>query len=388
MKEKSKFKLDLNISARDKALLWMLVSVLVIACAYYLGYSKLSEQVSACEQQLSSEQSKNRQLISMNADKKKYEEGVSTYNNQYHAVLSGYENGASQDASLMYLNRIEQITGSWIKSTTFASMSPIYTFGQIASTNPSVSGGLAYSTDMQGYKTTLTLAYEAGYSQWKELISYVNNYYSKNTIDNISMSYNTELGVVSGTMTLSTYCITGRERIYQLPGYTAPFGTDNIFSSAFFTPAVSSQTDENGNYILSDYDYYMLLNSAASDMDSCTIGAKNDDGSTILSVNDNSVQEVTVRFAGTGGNYTVQYAVNGKTYPASGYETGAAFIPGERLDFLVLSSPRSSAQDLSGANITLVNDTDLDLNVKVCNDDKASPRVTFKSRTGIINVYQ
>lgn len=387
MKKKSKSNLDLKISERDRALLWMLASVMTIVLAYFLGYSKLNEKVISVEQQVSAAQSKNRQLIAMTADKRKYEEGVTSYNNQFNAVIAGYENGVSQDASLMYLNRIEQITGIWIKSTTFASVSPIYTFGQIASTNPAAAGGQAYTTDLQGYKTTLTLAYEAAYGQWKELISYVNNYYSKNTIENISMSYDVENNMVTGTMTLSTYCITGSKRIYKLPEYSTPFGTDNIFSSKFFTPVVPVQADADGSSILSDYDYYMLLNSAASDMDSCIIGEKDDDGSKLLSVNDNSVQEVTVRFAGREGNYTVQYAINGKTFPASGYEAGAAFLPGARLDFLIMSTPRVSAEDKSGASITLVNDTDLDLNVKVCNDDKANPRVTFKSRTGIINVY-
>lgn len=388
MKEKGKFNLDLSISARDKILLWLLASVVVIVAAYYLGYNRLTASVNAYEQQLSAAQAKNRQLVQMNADKKRYLDETEDYKKQFNAILAGYDASVKQDASLMYLNSIEQITGAWIKSTTFSSLSPIYTFGRVSSSNPGTSGSSAYKTDMQGYKRTVTLSYEATYKQWKDLVSFLNNYYSKNTIDNISMSYNAENQTVTGTMTLSTYSIVGSSRLFNKLEYSAPVGTDNIFSSSSFEPALRQPSDDDGSYILSDYDYYLLVNAPASDMDSCIVGKKGDDGSSILSVNENAAQEVTVRFAGAGGNYTVSYAVNGKTYPATGYEAGQSFIPGSTLDFLIISSDRMQSEDKNSVNVTFVNETDMDLNVKISNDDAYNPRVSIKGTTGIVNVYR
>lgn len=388
MKEKGKFNLDLSMSARDKILLWLLASVLIIVAAYYLGYSKLTDSVNSYEQQLNTAQTKNRQLVQMNADKTRYLEDTENYKKQFNAILAGYDASVKQDAALMYLNSIEEITGAWIKSTTFSSLSPIYTFGKVPSSNPGGAGSSAYQTDMQGYKRTVTLSYEATYKQWKDLVSFLNNYYSKNTIDNISMSYNAENQTVTGTMTLSTYSVVGSSRLFNRLEYSIPLGTDNIFSSASFEPAVKSSYDDDGSYILSDYDYYLLVNAPASDMDSCIVGKKGDDGNSIVSANENAVKEVTVRFAGSNGNYTVSYAVNGKTYPEDDYEAGQSFIPGSTLDFLVISSERLQSEDQNSVNVTFVNETDMDLNVKISNDDAYNPRVSIKKTTGIVNVYR
>ena len=98
--------------------------------------------------------------------------------------------------------------------------------------------------------------------------------------------------------------------------------------------------------------------------------------------------DATVRFAGSDGIYTVQYTIDGKQFPSENYSAGSSFIPGKTLDFLVMSSKRASSDDKSGVNITFVNDTDMDLNVKVCNDDTTRSRVNITKTTGAVNVYR
>jgi hypothetical protein len=147
--------------------------------------------------------------------------------------------------------------------------------------------------------------------------------------------------------------------------------------------------DTTGDYILSNYDYYMLLNSSSADLDSCIIGKKGDKTrESIITANSNAKLDVVVTFTGTSGNYKVSYQIGDTTYPATDYNAGASFDPGNTLDFLIMSTPRIDGNDTGLVNLKLVNDTDMNLNVKICNDDTKNSRVSIVSRSGDITIYQ
>ena len=221
------------------------------------------------------------------------------------------------------------------------------------------------------------------------MIDYINNYYSKNSIESISMSYNVEDGLVTGTASIATYAIVGSERKHVSPTFSLPVGTDNIFNSSVFDSTRIDVADNNGDYILSNYDYYILLNSANSDVDSVIMGKKNDmTRESVLTANSNGQLDVSVRFSGTAGAYKVQYKIGEKTYPLTNYDAGTSFEPGNTLDMLIMSSPRIDSQDTGSINLSVTNDTDMPLNIKVCNDDTKSSRVKIANRTGNVTIFQ
>lgn len=386
-------KIDFNfkISERDKTLLMILLAFGILAGAYFFGYQKLTKMTDKYQAETTVLRAKQKDLVQKNNDKDKYINDTEKYKNEYNVILGNYASGTSQDASLDFLNKVEMITGSWIKSTTLSDTSQVFTFGDAPSTNPSSAGNKVYTTDMKGYKTTLTLTYEAKYSQWKSLITYVNSYYSKNSIDSIAMSYNNITGLVSGTMTLSTYAIVGSQRTFLAPKFDGlGTGTDNIFYSKLFDSSKADMKDENGEYILSDYDYFMTLSASTSDIDSCIIGKKNDlKKETVISSNSNATENVEVKVAGSSGNYTIQYKLGDTTYPAKDYEKGATLDdPGNTLDMLIISSSRVSASDKSSINLNLINESDITLNLKVYNDDEENPRIIYQGKTGSVNIYK
>ena len=391
MNKKKKFNLnvDFSISDRDKKLLILLVAVLILAGAYWFGYRNLMGMTEKYQQEATILKVKKKDLTEKNNKKDQYIADTMTYKNTYSSVFSCYSNGTSQDATLQFLSQIETITGSWIKSTNFTQEAVIYPFGKISSSNPQLSGGSVYTTDMKGVKSTVTLGYEATYAQWKTLITYINTYYNKNTIDSISMTYNNATGVVSGTMALSIYAITGSQRAFTHPAITVSTGTDNIFASDTFAASSSKKDADYGAYIYGDYDYYMMLNAATSDLDACIIGNRNDTTKgSVLSSNSATKENVTIKFTGSSGNYKVQYMIGKTTYPATNYDAGTAFEPGSTLDFLIMSSARVSSTDTSGVDMTIVNESDKTLNIKVSNDDTTNPRLNVVTKTGDITIYQ
>jgi hypothetical protein len=220
-KKKLNMNLSMNISERDKKLLMILLSVGILAAAYLLGFQKMNDQIDTYEKQITSLQKQQSDLIKKNDNKATYLADTEKYKAEFTSITSGYFTGITQTQSIDFLNRIETVTGAWVKSVSFAQPTSIYTFG----------GAAGYATDMAGYKTTLTLTYSGTYEQWKSFISFVNDYYNKCTIDNIGMSYEEGSGLVNGTMTLSLYSITSKDRTYTEPEFNVNTGTDNIFQA-------------------------------------------------------------------------------------------------------------------------------------------------------------
>lgn len=383
-----KLKSSVSISERDKKLLMIVVAFALIIAAYFLGYQKLMDQTSEYEAEATALKAKHRDLMDKSNKQGMYQTDTAKYKDVTNAILAEYTTGLTQDASLMFIHGMENATSAWIKSVTMTSPETIYSFGNVRSTNPSSAGNAVYSTDMKGIKSTYTMAYEASYSDWKELMTYINGYYSKNTIDSISMTYNSANDIVSGTMVMSAYAITGSNRVHTAPKIELPISTVNIFNSSSFEAGEFNTANDNGEYILSNYDYFMMLNSSTADADAVIIGKKDDTTrESILSANNNAPENVSIRFSGSNGNYSVAYKIGNATYPATDYEKGVNFDAGPSLDLLIMSSARLSSADKSGVNLTVINETDMTVNVKICNDDANSPRVSIV-KSGNVEIYK
>ena len=227
---KEKLKNSLTISEKDKKLLVYVFAFLIIFIAYFVGYQNLSASLDTSTKQVTELTKKKKDLQKKNDNKAKYESDTLSLQSDSSKLLKTFENGTSQPATLQFLNTIESSTGVWIKSITFSDPVAVYTFGQKASSNPSNTSGSAYQTNNVGYKETINLSYEGTYAEWKNLIGFINNYEKKNTIEALTTTYNEATDVVTGTMTLALYSITGNGREFSEPKFDLKTGTDNIFA--------------------------------------------------------------------------------------------------------------------------------------------------------------
>lgn len=383
-----KLKLNISLSDRDKKILMVVLAFALLAAAYFFGYQKFMDQADKYDKERTKLAAKHTDLMQKSANKDKYIADAKAYQDKTNSILASYDNGLSQDGSLMFVNTMENANKTWIKSMSMTPVSTVYTFGNVRSTNPNDSGAV-YTTDMKGVSSTYTMSYEASYDDWKKLLTYINGYYSKHVINSVSMTYNSLEDRVSGTIVVTAYAITGSNRNYKHPKIDLPTSTVNIFNSAVFNPGDFDVAGNNGDYILSDYDYYITLNSATTSAASVVIGKKDDvTGKTVLSSSTNEKVNATVKFSGSNGKYKVSYKIGDATYPATDFNAGEEFVPGNGLELLIMSSSRVSDTDKSGINLTLINETDMKLNVKLCNEDEKNPRLSIASKTGSIEIYK
>ena len=227
--DKDKLKGMLKISERDKKLLIVVMAVLIMALAYFFGYSNLSSQVDTLSTKKANLEVTKKDLKEKNNNKQKYITDTDKLSKAYAILMDKYDSGSSQPNTIEFFNKTEDVTGAWVKSLALSPKTSIYKFGQIASSN--VNGKSNYTSNLTGYKSTINIAYESDYSQWKNFIKYVNTYADKSTIDALSASYNEATGVVTGTASISLYSIEGGKRDYKEPSFDVKTGTGNIFST-------------------------------------------------------------------------------------------------------------------------------------------------------------
>lgn len=377
----------MKITDRDKKLLCVVAAIIIIFCAWYFGYRLLTEKNTELEEGNKKLTTTLNNLKVMKANEKKYNEETPIFLKEYDEDIQKYDAGFSQEHTLMFLDEIQQRTGVWISQAGMSQTEQVYSFGNIKSTNPYVESRNAYQSDYVGYKTTITTSFQGTYQNYKDMISFLNNYKYRCTINSMSTTYNSETGVVTGSMTINQYAITGNDRDFSNVNIgVGIFGTDNIYDSEIFEG--ENSTENNGEGIIADYDYYVSLMSYKSENGTVSIGAKNDVvGASTISTDENSVQKVNIRFFGEEGKYYVQYSIGDKEFPATSYDEGSYFIPGQNLSLLVIGSERVDDKDNSGARVTIVNDTDMVLYVKVANDDASNPRFELESSSGEVVLY-
>ena len=225
-----KLKGMLKISERDKKLLIVVMAVLIMALAYFFGYSNLSAQVDELSTKKTSLETTKRDLKEKNDNKQKYINDTDKLSKACTVLIDKYDSTTSQPNAIEFFNKTEDVTGVWVKSLSLSPATVLYKFGQIASSN--VNGTSSYSSNLVGYKSSINISYEGDYSQWKNFVKYINTYASKSTIDSLTATYNDSTGVVSGTASISLYAIQGGDRKATEPKFDVKTGTDNIFSGS------------------------------------------------------------------------------------------------------------------------------------------------------------
>lgn len=366
--------MSMEISDRDKTLLYIIASIMILAAAYFFGYKNFMDKRDDYKAQAQSAHEEYLTLIELQKNRKMYVEMTEKLTAAREQILTEYENGYSQSKMLKELIDIEKSTAIWMKENTFNLPETVYTF-------QSESGLL-------GIKNSTTVVYEGSYAEWKLMLASMLNINSKTKIDSVSVKYDEVNQLCEGEINISHFSVANAETQEPTVDYNIPAGISNIFDSAAVTSNNQTQA-VNANYILTDYDVCILINPDKSTFDSVIVGTTNDSSAkdTVTSDENGSI-DVTITVDGKDGDYTLSYKVGDKTYPAKNYDKGVNFKPGDTLDLLVESSIRDGNDDKVAVKANLINNSDMKLNVLVHGDDTVFPRFSAATREGDITIYR
>lgn len=378
----------MKLKERDKNLLLIVACVIIIACAWFFGFNNITAKTEEIRTEADKLEIELANLRMLAAQKDKFLADTQTYLADTATRFDKYNTGYSQQYTIKFIEEIQKQTDVWIKSASMTDTQPVFTFGQVTSSNPDRPGQLVHTSDKVGHSTSITMAYQGSYDQVKDMIDYINGYKYKCTIDSMTTSYNSDAMLVSGNIIITIYAITGADREFMKPSISNPFfGTDNIFDSPIFE--AGSSENNNGEHILTDYDLYLSIQAANTDMEALEMALKDDvTGYSKVVDEDNSSKDVTIRVTGKEGKYNISYKVGNVTFPVASYNDGEPIQAGNELSMLVLSSERISVDDLSAAEVSIINESDQIFYVKVINEDLSNPRFNVKYKSGEVIIYE
>lgn len=394
----------MKISNRDKSILLVLLGVIVcVICVVYIAMPNFDKK-KALDTEATQLQARLTDLQSKMADKEKYETGIVEYTQKYESVLNSFPADLNQEITIMFLQGIKDSNEFDINTLSLGEKEPFYTLSSGSDAAISTEGETSATTEtteagtlteagtevsddvLTCYSAQFPINYTGSYESLKDVVAYVDNYSDRMTVDSLNISYAGD-NLYSGELQITCYSIEGASRPERsLDLNEVEIGVDNIFEGT--GGAISSDAslnkydDKDGAAIESNYDFYVMLNAATSDVSAKVVG-QNGTGKedTVIWNSDNTISAISYDFYETDGKIYCKYTLDNSL----SYE--AEVTSAEDVKLLIQSSERKNDEDMVGAKVIIRNSTSLPVYVKVSGDDTVSPRVTV-TKSGSVKVYQ
>lgn len=240
-----------NVSERDKKLLFIFGSILVLAAAYFFAFRPNMEKADEIK-------AKNVELdayiqelnVKIEQEEAKKAEIV-TYNNSRAEVLDRFSGGVTHEKAIKILADLEKETGLQDSQVTLAINNVFFSQeeamgnGVIAKENVQSLSSIAVAgtpsqtyNPLTGYKSTLTLEFACSDQELTDVIDFINEYDEKMAMDDITVGFDASTGKLTGTLTFSLYSASNIEKEYEAPviddvrlGVSNIFGAKNVASS-------------------------------------------------------------------------------------------------------------------------------------------------------------
>lgn len=388
----------MNMSASNKNMILVFLGLIIVVAAYFLGVTKMLEEKEQLDAEVITLQKRYDELQEKSKRKDEYEAGIKVYNEKYEEKINKFPATLDQEYTIMFVEGLCQSFEFDATSLGMGSPEQFYILGTstLASEGeetsaetteeaaPAAEEPVAAANSNICYTASFPIHYEGSYEGIKEVLNYVAGYRYRMTVDTTALTYDMSADKYTGDITLTSYAISGPDRKDDPLNLDMETGTKNLFTGSDSSQGVSSgmnKYDENdGASIASDYDFYVMLNPADSDVSAKSVGQNGKSASQVTGTA-NEVEDLKLDFYEKDGKNYVTYTLGEKSYEAE-------ITSAEDVTIYVASTARKDATDLSGVNVTIANAMSIPVYVKVSGDDVASPRFNVTSKSGKVKVYK
>lgn len=410
-----------NITNSQKALLIGLVGVVVALLAIMYVAMPNWNEASSIKSENQTLQARLTELQGKQAKRDQYLAEKEEYEGKFNDILDSFPSDLNQEISIMFLQGIKKDYDFNVSSLGLGEKEQFYTLGinggdaaladgtdanaEVSTETTTETTTEAVTEDAAGvdgteenngdtsgyvcYRAAFPIDYSGTYSAIKDIVSYVDTYSDRMTIDSIDIAYDAEEDLYTGSMNLMCYAIESPERPERsIDLDEVETGVSNIFEggsgSGKSDDSSLNKYDENdGASIVNDYDFYAMLNAAGSDVSAKIVG-QNGTGkdASVISSGENTVSTLSFDF----------YEEDGKTYCKYVLDNSTAYTAevtsAEDVKVLIQSSAKKDDDDKVGVRVTVNNTSKLPVYVKIADDDAAAGRVNVASKSGSVKIYK
>lgn len=245
-------------------------------------------------------------------------------------------------------------------------------------TNTSVEGEKATSEQLK-----VAINFSGSYENLKKFIKSIEDYERKIVITNINISAKSQ-EELSGVLSLEFHGVpklSGEDEEYLKWTLNNVYGKEILFSSGSANGAYANTIEEQTTEKDSN-DFVMMVKSSLSELPTLTLGKAKDDLTESYIYSDNEkIEDVEITFEEADGKTYFKYKTSNSYYPKENTSVGKEFTP-KTSDIVleILSEERSGASDNSGINLSVINNTSKKVEIIIKNDDSSNPRVSVTSK--------
>ena len=259
---------------------------------------------------------------------------------------------------------------------------------QNMSSEDSTNSSEATDSQLTIQQLKITITFTSTYENLKKFIKAIEDYERKLVITNIAISSKSDKEI-SGSFNLEFYSVpklSGQDEEYLEWTLNDTYGKENLFGSGNATGAYAS-TIEEATSEKDINDFLVMVKSSTSELPTLTIGkAKDDLRETYLTADNEKVEEASITFNEVDGKLYYKYNTSKSYYPENTSQGKEFTSKSENIVIEITSESRVNASDNSGLKLTVTNNTSKKVEIVVKDDDKSNPRVTLVSKGNTINV--
>lgn len=355
------------MSKTNIKILLTLLAALIVGGVYLYVYKPNMDKKDSLEGENASLQIRLDDLRAKEQYREQYEKETKEFYEEFDKILADYPANWDQELSVMFMKGIEDNYNQefLISSVGLGTPTEFYTLG---------------SGDYVCYSAAYPISYTGNYANIKDILEYISNYKYRMNIDSVSISYDTENDVATGSINMNAYYITGADRDKDSITLDVPEGVENIFIGGADAASASNKSyaydADNGASIATNNDIKITLANANNDAGAGIIVAA---GKEEVTSKENKVETVNVKIYKDADKTFATYSI--------GSDEKTVEITSKDVKIYVASSERVDSDDTNGIKLNITNDTDLNVFIKVDNDDAKSPRFSKGSSNGTVKVY-
>ena len=353
-----------------------LLAVLMVGGVYMYVFKPNMDETNTIKSETETLEARLNELRAKEKNREVYESETKEYEKMFQEQLKYFPASYDQELSIDFIRNCElAFDGEFeISSVGLAQPSLFYTLGSSTDSEGNFVGGY------ECYAGALPISYTGTYDSIKDFIQYIMDYKYRMNIDTVSIAYDAENDIATGTLNMNAYYVVGADRVGDTVEVDVPTGVANIFVGGEGAPTNTNTAhdEDNGASIKSSYDIQMMLNNANNDTAEGIIVAAGGADTYVTSA-DNAVVDVNLTIFDEDGKTYVTYAIGSQEYTAE--------VTGKDLKIYVSSSKRVDGDDTNGVKVNVDNKTSLSVFILVDGDDSSAPRFELGKKNGTVKVY-
>lgn len=260
----------MNFSKRDRNILLVVAGVLVVLAVYFFVFLNLQEKTEALKQENQILDDVIVKLKDLDKNREQYLADTEQFKEENQEIKEEFPAGMKEEDDILYINGLEGSLGEYYASalgmpsavnyeaaypvpetinvdemlagTTTSTTDTADAVAEgtdtaavaddTASTDGAVLSDASAYTDVKLYYVPVSTAFDVNYVSFKQLITAMAGDADKKSIEEVSLTYNEETGLLSGTMTSNFYYMQGTDEVYETPDVSGvSVGTSNPFRS-------------------------------------------------------------------------------------------------------------------------------------------------------------